>query len=303
MQGTYLHIKKYFRWYLLLLLIVASVVLWRAYLKESREGVLTFAVLDVGQGDALFIESPTGKQVLVDGGAGKNLLREISKVVPWYDRDLDVLFVTNPDRDHYEGFISLLDKYRVDLFVESGTKNTEGSYDVLLNKIGSKGIKKITALRGQRVDIGGGAYLEILFPDRDISGLSPNDGSIVMKLVYGETSALLQGDSTARIEGYLLTLGTTTLRADIYKVGHHGSKTSNTLEYLTAVKPLWAVISSGEENSYGHPHKDTLENLKTLNIKTFATCNNGRIVFESDGRTFTLKNKAPKEAVVGCKSK
>ena len=108
------HVKVYFRWYLLLALAILSIVLWSVILREDHKGILTFAVLNIGQGDSLFIESPTGTQVLIDGGLGKNLMKEIAQVVPWYDRHIDMLVVTNPDKDHYEGFIPLLDKYKVD---------------------------------------------------------------------------------------------------------------------------------------------------------------------------------------------
>lgn len=302
MPKLFSHIRDYFRWYLLLLLIVLGFVLYSFWAHENRNGMLTFAMLNVGQGDALFIESPTGIQVLVDGGPGKALMREVSSVVPWYDRHIDMIVVTNPDKDHYEGFISLLQKYKIDKVLESGTNSLTDTYVVFEKEISDKKIQKIIALRGQKIDLGGGAYLEILFPDRDISGLSPNDGSIVMKLVYGETSVMLQGDSTSRIEDYLTNLGTTTLSSTILKVGHHGSRTSSTEKYVSLVDPKWAVISSGVNNDYGHPHKETLETMEKLKISTYSTCNNGRIVFKSDGKNFILKNKNIKSLTVSCKS-
>lgn len=302
MEDSSSHIQKYIKWYLLLALIILSFGLWYVVLHENRQGVLTFAVLDIGQGDALFIESPTGKQVIVDGGPDKNLMGEISNVLPWYDREIDMIVVTNPDQDHYSGFIPFLDKYKVNSILESGTTNPNPAYGVLENKIKQKNIPKIIAVRGQVIDIGGGAYLQILFPDRDVSGLTPNDGSIVMKLVYGDTSVLFQGDSTAKIEQYLLSLSTTTLQSTILKAGHHGSRTSSYVGYVKAVSPKWTVISSGKNNSYGHPHKETLETMQKLGIPTLDTCNNGTIIFESDGKILILKNKNPKVAEAGCKN-
>jgi len=277
--------------------------LWFAVIHEDRNGILTFAVLDVGQGDALFIESPTGTQVLVDGGPGKTLMREITAVMPWYDRHIDMLVVTNPDKDHYEGFIPLTGKYSIDVVVEPGTVSLTSEYAVLEKEIAVKKITKILARRGQIIDLGGGAYLQILFPDRDVSGLSSNNGSIVTRLVYGHTSVILQGDSTSNIENYLVTLGEGNLKSTILKAGHHGSRTSTSEEYVTAVSPLWTVISSGINNSYGHPHKETLDTLNKLKIPTLDTCNNGRIIFESDGKSFILKNKNPILAISGCVKK
>lgn len=301
MRKYLLHIKNYLRWYVLLFLFIFSIVLWSVAFHENRHGILTFAVLNIGQGDSLFIESPTGTQVLVDGGPDRNLMKEISHVLPWYDRRIDMIVVTNPDLDHYSGFIPLLQKYSVDVVLEPGTTNKYVGYGVLEKEIANSKIPKVLARRGQIIDLGGGAYLQILFPDRDVSGLSSNDGSIVMKLVYGETSVLLQGDSTAKIEDYLLTLNDIPLRSTILKAGHHGSRTSTTEEYVSAVSPKWTVISSGQNNSYGHPHKETLDTLAKLNIPALDTCNNGDLIFQSDGKNFVLKNKNPKLAVIGCK--
>jgi competence protein ComEC len=301
MKLVFLHVRTHLKWYLLLLLVTISVVLWFSVFREDRRGILTFAVLDVGQGDSLFIESPTGTQVLVDGGPNKTLLREIRKVLPWYDRHIDMLVVTNPDKDHYEGFIPLLDDYKVDVVLEAGTLSSTDAYKYLENKILQKKIPKVIAHRGQIIDLGGGAYLKILFPDRDVSGLSSNDGSIVMRLAYGDTSILLQGDSTSGIEHYLSRLEGKNLQSTILKAGHHGSRTSSSEEYVALVSPKWTVISSGEDNSYGHPHEETLETMEKFKISALDTCNAGRITFHSDGQVFILGNKNPPEAVMGCR--
>ncbi len=295
------HFKANWRTYLLASLVVISTVLWWAVYYEDHKGLLTFSVLDIGQGDSLFIESPTGTQVLIDGGPNKNLMKEISHVMAWYDRHIDMIIVTNPDLDHYSGFIPLLQKYSADVFMEPGTQAHYPAYDVLEKEVADKKITKILARRGEKIDLGGGAYLEVLFPDRDPTGMSTNDGSIVMKLVYGGTSVMLQGDSTAKIEHYLVGLDGTSLEADILKAGHHGSHTSSSEEYVKEVNPKWMVMSSGQNNEYGHPHKETLETTAKLNIPAYDTCNNGRITFESDGKNFVLKNKNIKEAVVGCR--
>jgi competence protein ComEC len=289
MQKAISHFKNHLKWYFLLSLFLVSVIVWLAVLREDRNGELKFVVLDVGQGDALFIESPTGVQVLIDGGPNNTLMREISKVMPWYDRHIDILVVTNPDRDHYEGFISLLNKYSVDIFLKSGTDQESSLYQSFEQKIEQKGVKEVVALRGQIVNIGGGAYLQVLFPDREVTGLSSNDGSIVMQLVYGETKVMLQGDSTARIENYLVGLDKNNLKSTILKTGHHGSKTSTTEEYVKAVDPEWAVISAGKNNTYGHPHEEVLDVLNKFNVEVLGTYDLGRITFVSDGINFVQR--------------
>ncbi|KKR65330.1 MAG: Competence protein ComEC [Parcubacteria group bacterium GW2011_GWB1_40_5] len=275
-------------------------ILWFAVVRESRGDVLTVTFLDVGQGDSIFIESPSGVQVLVDGGPNNNLMKEISSVLPWYDRHIDMLVVTNPDRDHYEGFISLLKKFKADVLLEPGTANKNEAYSVLEKIVTDKKVPKVLARRGQVIDLGDGAFLRIIFPDRDVSGLNPNDGSIVMQLVYRETSVLLQGDSTANIEHYLASLDID-LESSILKVGHHGSRTSTSEEYVRLVSPGWAIISAGENNSYGHPHKEVLDTLNKIKTEILATCTMGRIIFESNGKEFYLKNKKVQGVEVGCK--
>lgn len=289
MRTAFSHIADYFKWYFLILIVITSIILCFAVIHEDRKEIMTVAFLDVGQGDSIFIESPTGTQVIVDGGPAKNLMKEISHVLPFYDRSVDMIVVTNPDKDHYEGFLPFLKRYSADVVLEPGTTNPSGTYEALEHEIQNYKIPKVIARRGERVDLGGGAYLEILFPDRDISGLSSNDGSLVMKLVYGNTSVMLQGDSTAKIEEYLVSLDSSILDSDILKAGHHGSRTSTTDDYVKAVTPEWAVISAGKGNSYGHPHQETLDTLNKEKVKILGTYELGRIIFKSDGRQFVLK--------------
>ncbi len=221
-----------------------------------------------------------------------------------------MIVVTNPDMDHYSGFISFLEQYSAETVLEAGTVGAAPAYKVLEKEIADKKMRRVVAERGQVIDLGGGAYLQVLFPDRDASLMSSNDGSLVMRLVYGDTSVILQGDSTARIEQYLLSRdgGSASvpagnhLRSTILKAGHHGSKTSSDPDYVRAVAPEWAVVSSGIDNTYNHPNQETLDTFHSQNIPALDTCVMGRIVFHSDGKIFTLENKIiPVEA--GCKSK
>ncbi|MES3005087.1 MAG: MBL fold metallo-hydrolase [Patescibacteria group bacterium] len=288
MNPRFSHVRIFWKWYVLFLLAVVSIMLWVRVL-STHEGVLTFVALDVGQGDALFIESPTGVQIVIDGGPNNFLSRELSAVLPWYDRHVDMIIITNPDRDHYEGFFSFLDKYTTDVLVKSATDQDNELYKQLEEKIDSKKIPTIVGVRGQVIDLGGGAYIQILFPDRDVPGLSSNDGSLVMRLVYGKTSVMLQGDSTAKIESYLLSLDGVNLDSDILKTGHHGSRTSSGEEYVKAITPEWAIISAGKDNSYGHPHKEVVDTLNRYKVETLGTYDLGRIVFESDGENFVQK--------------
>jgi competence protein ComEC len=135
-----------------------------------------------------------------------------------------------------------------------------------------------------RLDIGGGAVIDILFPDRDVSSWATNDGSVVAKLTYGDISIMLTGDATSKTEQIILKGNSITqLNSDILKVGHHGSRTSSSLEFVKAVSPAYALISDGKDNKYGHPHQDTLNTLASFGAKIFRTDLSGTIVMKSDG--------------------
>ncbi len=257
----------------------------------ERSGLLTVSVLNIGQGDAIFIEAPSGVQFIIDGGPGDALLSELGAVMPFYDRTLDGIMVTNPDLDHYSGFLSALSRYKVGLVVEAGTQSNTPTYTALESMINEQGIPKKVAKRGMKIvlDPLNEVYIEILFPDRDVSRLSTNDGSIVAKLVYKNTSMMLQGDSPQKIESYLISLDRSSLDADILKLGHHGSRTSTAPEYVRAVSPKYAVASLGKDNSYGHPHVETINTLVDLHVPLLRTDTMGRITFVSDGKNF-IKN-------------
>lgn len=271
--------------------VAATSVIWYAVIRESRGGILRVAMLDIGQGDAIYIEAPNGNQVLVDSGPPKTVLRELGKVMPFYDRTIDMMILTNPDTDHMAGFIDVLKRYTIDQAIESGTISETAVYKELLRRMDEEGLEKELARRGMVIvlDEVNGVYIHILFPDRDVSGLSRNDGSIIMKLVYGNTAYMFTGDSTVKMERYLVALGDD-LRSNILKVGHHGSKTSSSEEFLRKVMPEMALISAAEGNSYGHPHKEVVELFDRLKVKYLVTATAGRIETWSDGKTVGVEN-------------
>jgi competence protein ComEC len=301
MKAIKIFCQRYWPIIIVGLLLVATCAVWyEVHAEGSHE--LRFVMLDIGQGDALYIQGPNGNQVIIDGGPGDALLGQLSKIISPFDRSIDLIINTNPDKDHFEGFIPLLDRYSVGAFMEAGTDASDNPLWVeLKKKVAEQNIPDILARRGQRIDLGDGAYIDILFPDRDVTGLSHNDGSIVAKLVYGKTSVMLTGDSTQIIEKYLVSLDPTELQSTILKAGHHGSKTSSSDQFVQAVAPQFVAISSGKANMYGHPNQETLDTLAKYNVPALDTCVMGPISFESDGNTFTLLNKNIIPVFAGCK--
>ncbi len=275
---------------ILFVLFLAALILVYAAFKEERGGILTVAFLDIGQGDAIFIEAPNGNQVLIDGGPGKSVLRELGQVMPFYDRSIDIVLATHADSDHIGGLPDVLSKYEVGLFLESGVAGESSAYGQLERQITERskegGMERLEARRGMVVDLGRGAILQILFPDRDPEGMETNTASIIARLVYGESEFLFTGDSPTAIERHLVTVegGREGLRSDVLKVGHHGSKTSTSAEFVAAVSPQYAVISAGQNNRYGHPNKEVLDILNSFGATVLRTDESGRIIFKSDGR-------------------
>ena len=276
-------------YYLLLVLILSDVLIWQELFAHSRETALTVSVLNISQGDAIFIEAPNGNQILVDGGPNKKILSELSKVMSLYDRTIDVLIVTNPDKDHMAGFIDVLKNYSIGAVLEPGTISTTATYRELERTIAEKKVPRRLARRGMDVVLQDGVYLHILFPDRDVSKAKINDGSVVSKLTYGNTSFMLTGDAPKNVEDYLILLDGKNLTSNVLKVGHHGSRTSTGEMFVAVVSPTYAVISAGRNNKYGHPHQETLDNLKAFGVKIFRTDEIGRVTFTSNGKTVSFK--------------
>lgn len=274
--------KRYWLLTFVFLLLVANIYLLFLDWQNSRRG-LTFAMLDVGQGDALFIESPTGTQIMFDAGGARKVLGPLTRLMSPFDKSIDALVITNPDADHIGGFADILKNYKVSAVLEPGTQNDSKTFQNLKNEIEIKDIPNILAKRGMRLDLGGGAMIEILFPDRDVSLWNTNDGSIVAKLTYGKTSIMLTGDSTTKTEKIILSENSqANLKSTILKVGHHGSRTSTSPEFVKAVSPAYALISDGKDNKYAHPHTETLDTLTQFGAKIFRTDLLGTIILKCD---------------------
>ncbi len=271
------------------LLLFITIGIWAAVLQESKSGVLTVAVLDVGQGDSIYIQSPTGVEVIIDGGPNNAILRELPKVMKPFDREVDAIIATHPDADHIAGFIDLLARYEIKNFIEPGIYKDTVTAQRLEEEVDESKIPRYKAVRGMLLDLGGGARLRILSPDFDVSVLSSNkanEGGIVAQLVYASTTVLFMADVPAKVESHLVEIDGENLDSDILKIGHHGSRTSTDDEFVSVVTPDVAIISVGSDNRYGHPTEDVLDTLASHNIKTLRTDLEGTIKFISNGREF-----------------
>jgi competence protein ComEC len=287
--------KTYWREAVLTLLILANASVWGLYIEHKPSKILRVYFLDVGQGDAIFIDSPTHGRILLDGGPNGRVLSELGKILPFGDRRIDVMIESHPDADHISGLVDVLRNYKVSTFLEPGVNSTNDIHTLLAEEIKKRNIPDLLARRGIDIDLGDGVKLQILFPNQDVHDWETNDASIVAKLVYGEESFLLTGDSTKKAEYLLLALNPDILNSDVLKAGHHGSATSDSPPYVDAVSPEYAVISAGKGNPYGLPKQVTLDTLRSYKAKILATedagglTGMGTIEFDTDGKTLTYK--------------
>lgn len=258
--------------------------------------LLRVTFLDVGQGDATVIECPSGRVLLVDGGgvpgtqetAGRD--PGVRAVVPFLRHrgisTIDLLVATHPDDDHVQGLIAVVRQLRVRAALDTGFPEAQGACRRLRAAIQARRIPAIPARRGQRFDLGGGLWLDVLHPETRFlagTGSDANNNAIVLRLRVGRIRILLPADAEAEAEERLVRSGID-LQADLLKVGHHGSRGSSTAAFLERVRPRVAVVSCGRRNRFGHPHHETLERLAARDVHLFRTDRDGAVVAETDGR-------------------
>lgn len=282
--------KKYVQWAVIAVFIVLDIFIWAIAIRVDRHGELTVAFLDVGQGDAIYIEAPNGNQMLIDGGPTESgVVRALGRVMPFYDRSLDLVLATHPDQDHIGGLPSVIDRMQVSGVITTENNAKTGVYHAFEKIISEKKVRRILARKGERFILDNGVVLEILFPTQNVRGWETNKSSIIARLSYGEESFLFTGDAPQVIEKYLVNTNSGALRTNVLKLGHHGSRTSSAREFLSATNPDYAIISAGLDNRYGHPHKEVLNLLNELKIPSLSTIDKGTIVFKTDGTNLILE--------------
>lgn len=274
-------------------------IFWAGSLALHRNAGLNVALLDVGQGESIFIQTPSGRAILIDGGTINGTEHGKvgnSVIVPYLQahgvKRLDAILLTHADSDHCNALDEVMDEVPVNLFLDgSGTREPSGEikeadlaetdYWALRQDAERHHVPRKLAHAGQTLQLGDGVQLQILAPMRPALA-GDNNHSMAAKLIYGKTSILLTGDMEAEEENQLVRRGVN-LQCTILKVAHHGSATSNTPLFLQAAHPSAAIISCGRYNPFGHPATSTLERLKKLHIPWFRTDLQGTIQIHSDG--------------------
>lgn len=274
-------------------------VLLAVTVASRPDGRLHLTVLDIGQGDAILVEAPSGAIMLIDGGPDPELtLRRLGANLPFFARRIDVVVLSHPHQDHVAGLVDVLDRFRVGALLHAGIAFENLAHHRLLADAPSAPTLDVALARaGQVFVLDPTTTIEILYPT-DADAVAPlpegdiNNGSVVMLLRHGGFNALLTGDAEAPVEGMLIDRGLLP-RVDVLKVGHHGSKSSTTAGLLDAIRPTAAVISSGEGNEYGHPAPETLATLAAHpSIAVLRTDLVGDVEIVTDGRTYQVLTDA-----------
>ena len=245
-------------------------------------GVLEVHYIDVGQGDSILIHL-SGKTMLID--AGNNAASIITYIKTLNIDKIDAIVATHPHADHIGGMAEIINEFVVDKIYMPKVAHTSKTYENLLLTIKNKNLKVNTAKAGTTIDLGNKIKIEVMAPNSENYN-NLNDYSAVVKIEYENVSFLFTGDAEAISEKEMVEKYGNKLKANVLKVGHHGSTTSTTLNFLNTVSPEYAIISVGENNSYGHPNQETLDKLK--NIDVFRTDKLGTIVAKTDGQTINF---------------
>ena len=265
-------------------LFCLNILAWIAVFEASRPSFLQVIFFDIGQGDAIFIVSPQGHQILIDGGPGSKILEKLAKEMPFYDRSLDLVILTHPEKDHMEGLIEVLKKYEVDYILWTGIVRDTLEFKEWQESLGKEKTQIKIAKAGQKI-IASKVVFDILHPFEKLEGRKfkdSNNTSIVAKLSFGENSFLFTGDIYSSREKKLVERGDD-LNSDVLKVSHHGSKSSSCEQFIEKVSPDIAVLQLGRKNPYGHPHREVLERLEKYEIEILRIDELGDIKIVSDG--------------------
>lgn len=263
---------------------------------RPTEGQLQVHFIDVGQGDSILIQTSDSATALIDGGYDNGMT--LAYLQQHGIARIDVMIATHPHADHIGGLIEVMEALPVGEIWTSGAVHTTATFEAFLDTIAERQIPYHEGSIGINISVGD-LQLAVLHAEPDAANL--NDSSLVVRLDYGEVSFLFTGDAEAEAEHAMLTNVPDLLPVDILKVGHHGSYTSSSSDFLAAIQPEIAVYSAGAGNSYGHPHAETIANLRAVGATIYGTDIHGTVLIRSDGQTFevvTEQNVPPIEANV-----
>ncbi|ENK0839544.1 MBL fold metallo-hydrolase [Clostridium botulinum] len=247
---------------------------------SNKSNELKVHYIDVGQGDSILVQTKD-KNILIDSGTRKSSDNLINYLKKQHIKKLDYVIATHPHEDHIGGMPKVIDEFEIgNFYAPKKTANTKIFKDMIL-QLKKKNLKINVAKKGISLDLSNDSSLDFLAPVKD-NYENTNDYSAVIKLTHGNAKFLFTGDAEKASEKDILN-SNVDLSSNVLKVGHHGSHSSSSKEFLDKVNPKMAIISCGKNNDYGHPHKETMKELNKRNIEVYRTDIDGNILLTSDG--------------------
>jgi len=293
--------------------IVTGMIILFGFIFTLPDGKLHVVFCNVGQGDAAYIRFPDGRDMLIDGGPNTSVLDCLGRHMPFWDRSIDLVALTHPQKDHMQGLISVVNRYSIGYMIRSEVSNISDGFDLLQKSVKERNIPIRYMVQGNRIQIGN-AHMSYLWPsneqiakgkqaqqlfadsqkntsDERVLGAQTgdlNDYSLVQLLQYGSFDVLFTGDADEHVEHYYTGDQIGSRPIEVLKVPHHGSKTGMTESFVSWVQPIVAIISVGK-NTYGHPSNGALELLSKKNIHVLRTDKQGDIEVISDGKHWQVR--------------
>jgi competence protein ComEC len=271
---------------------MAALIFALCWRQETPELRVTF--LDVGKGDAIVIEAPSGQTMVVDAGGwlrnGSDYGREV--IAPYLRRRgverIEMLLLTHPHGDHIGGAVSLLELFPVGVVRDNGEKVDSEIVQRYRSAAKQRGVPCESMRKGEEITLGRGVSARVVAPAEALRGGRTNNTSLVLRLTYGQTALLLTGDAEAESEE-AMRQGGETLASDVLKVAHHGSPRATTAEFLKAVRPRYAIISVDADNANGYPAPEVLERLRAVGAQIYRTDRHGTITYIYTGNTLRVE--------------
>ena len=265
-----------------LTLLFISFFIFSAW-QKLPDGKMHFFAIDVGQGDASLMITPAGHHILIDGGPGKKILKELGSILPFFDRYIDLLVLTHSHADHLNGLIPVIENHQIKNILVTGEASSAPAYEKFWQIINNKKIPWHLAQADQDFLFGKNFSYDVIYPKKIKAGQkihNKNSLSSVALATFKKSKILLTGDAEKKTEKLILKTPAL-IKADILKVGHHGSKSSSSKNFLHAASPKIFTISLGKNNKFRHPHLETLKNINPE--KTFRTDQAGSLHFVTSG--------------------
>jgi competence protein ComEC len=261
--------------------IVGNILIW-SFFFSLPDGKLHLKIYDVGQGDAIFLRTPGGHKVLIDGGPNNKILDYLGEELPFYSKKLDLVILTHPQSDHLTGLVDVVERYQISYLWMNETKNETKLFsewqDVLKNREATASIVR----QGDRMVFPDKTEITVVWPKNDLTVSDINAHSVVVLVTYGDFDALLTGDADRQTQPY--TSGSR--HVEVFKVPHHGAKESFDEKFVRTISPEVSVISVGSKNSYGHPSTQAVNVLEEVGSKIYRTDKDGTIEIVSDGKSW-----------------